>query len=93
MDNLAQSTLPVRNCDQSAYIVDLLVVTQILSKGKMTTFRELLDMIAAITLAKLHFACHIHVVLDRYDVEDSMKSEERSRQSQWKAIEIQVQSR
>ena len=59
----------------------------------MTTFGELSDTIAAVILAKLHFACHIHVVPDRYDVEDSMKSGERSRQSQWKAIEIEVQNR
>ena len=80
MDNLAQSTLPDRNRDQSAYIIDLLAVIQTLSKGKMTTFGELSDTIAAIILAKLHFAHHAHVVPDRYGVEDSIKSGERSRQ-------------
>ena len=80
MDNLAQSTLPDRNRDQSTYIIDLLAVIQTLSKGKMTTFGELSDTIAAIILTKLHFARHAHVVPDRYGVEGSIKSGERSRQ-------------
>ena len=64
-----------------------------LSKGKMKTFGELSDTIAATIMAKFYFGSHVHVVPDRYDVEDSIKSGERSRRSQWKAVEIRVQSR
>jgi len=41
MNSLAKSTLPACTLHKTAYIVDLLAVIQILSKGKMKTFGEL----------------------------------------------------
>ena len=65
MGNLPQSTIPVRNRGQSAYIVDTI---QMLSKGKMITFGELSDTIAAVILAKLHFARHVQSMLFQTDM-------------------------
>ena len=64
-----------------------------LSKGKMKTFGELSDTIAGTIIAKFQFASQAHIVPDRYDVEDSIKSGERSRRSRWTAIEINIQGR
>ena len=64
-----------------------------LSKGKMKTFGELSDTIAGTIIAKFQFASQVHIVPDRYDVEDLIKSGERSRRSRWMAIEIKIQSR
>ena len=90
INNLAQRTLPIRSRDQTAYIVDLLAVIQMLSKGKTKAFGELSDTIATIISGKFHSPSHVHVVPDRYDVEDSIRSGERSRSSQWRGTEIQV---
>ena len=46
MDSLAKSRLPAYSLHQTAYIVDLLAIIQMLSKGKMKTFEELSDTIA-----------------------------------------------
>ena len=60
----------------------------------MKTFGELSDTIAGTIIAKFQFVSQVHLVPDRYDVEDSIKSRERSRRShQWTAIEIKIQSR
>ena len=93
MDSLSESTLPAYSLHQTAYIVGLLAIIQMLSKGKMKTFGELSDTIAGTIIAKFQFASQVHIVPDRYDVEDSIKSGERSRRSQWTAIEIKIQSR
>ena len=58
-----------------------------LSEGKMKTFGELSDTIAGTIIANFKFASQVHIAPDRYDVEDSIKSRERSRRSQWTAIE------
>ena len=78
---------------QTAYIVDLLAIIQMLSKGKMKTFEELSDTIAGTIMANFKFASQVHIAPDRCDVEDSTKSGERSRRSQRTAIEIKIQSR
>ena len=64
-----------------------------LSEGKMKTFGELSDTIAGTIIANFKFASQVHIAPDRYDVEDSIKSGERSRRSQWTAIERKIQSR
>ena len=64
-----------------------------LSEGKMKTFGELSDTIAGTIIANFKFASQVHIAHDRDDVEDSIKSGERSRRSQWTAIEIKIQSR
>ena len=92
MDSLAKSTLPAYSVHQTAYIVDLLAIIQMLSKGYMKTFGELSGTIAG-TIAKFQFASQVHIVSDRYDVKDLIKSGEISRRSQWTAIEIKIQSR
>jgi len=81
LDSLAKSTLPAYSLHQTAYIVDLLAEIQMLSKGKMKTFREPSDTIAGTTIAKFQFASQVHIVPDRYDVEDLIKLGERSRRS------------
>ena len=95
MDSLAKSTLPADSLHETAYIVYLLAIIQMLLKGKMKTFGKLSNTIAGTTciIAKFQFTSQVHIVLDRYDVEDSIKSGERSRRSQWTAIEIKIQSR
>ena len=93
MDSLAKSTLPAYSARQTAYIVDLLAMIQMLSKGKMKTFGELSDTIVGTIIVKFQFASQVHISPDRYDVEDSIKSGERSRRSQWTAIEMKIQSR
>ena len=72
MSSLAKSTLPAYGVRQTAYIVDLLEIIQMLSKGKMKTFGELSDTIAGTIIAKFQFASQVHIVPDRYDVEDSI---------------------
>ena len=64
-----------------------------LSKGRMKTFGELSDTIVGTVIANFKFASQVHIAPNRYDVEDSIKSGERSRRSQWTAIEIKIQSR
>ena len=93
MDSLAKSTLPAYSLHQTAYVVDLLAIIQMLSKGKMKTFEELSDTIAGTIMANFKFASQVHIAPDRCDVEDSTKSGERSRRSQRTAIEIKIQSR
>ena len=53
----------------------------------MKTFRKLSDTIAGTIIANFKFASQVHIAPERYDVEDSIKSRERSRRSQWTAIE------
>ena len=53
-----------------------------LSEGKMKTFGELPDTIAGTIIANFKFASQVHIAPDRYDVEDSITSGERSRRSQ-----------
>ena len=64
-----------------------------LSKGSMKTFGKLSDTIVGTVIADFKFASQVHIAPERYDVEDSIKSEERSRRSQWTAIVIKIQSR
>ena len=63
-----------------------------LSKGKIETFGELSDTTAGTVIANFKLASQVHIAPDRHDVEDSMKSRERFRRSQWTAIEIKIQS-
>ena len=93
MDSLVKSTCPAYSVQQTAYIVDLLAIIQMLSKGNMKTFGELSGTIAGTIIAKFQFASQVHIVPDRYDVKDLIKPGEISRRSQWKAIEIKIQSR
>ena len=79
MDSLAKSTLPAYSVQQTAYIVDLLAIIQMLSKGNMKTFGELSGTIAGTIIAKFQFANQVHIVPDRYDVKDLIKSGEISR--------------
>ena len=64
-----------------------------LSKGKIKTFGELSDTTAGAIIANFKFASQVHISPDRYDVEDSIKSGERSRRSQWTVIEMKTRSR
>lgn len=93
IDKNAQSMLPGGNSDQTAYIIDLLAIIQMIFKGNMKTSGELSEAIAAPVMAKFRFASQVHVVPDRYDVEDSIKAGERSRRSQWRQIEVKIHSR
>jgi len=91
MECNAQTVLPGGNNDQTAYVIDLLAIIQMTSKGNLKTFGELSDVIATSVMAKFHFAFEVHVVPDRYDVEHSIKAGERSRRSQWRSIEVKIQ--
>ena len=64
-----------------------------LSKGRMKTVGELSDTIVGTVIANFKFASQVRIAPDRYGVEDSIKSGERSRRSQWTVIEIKIQSR
>ena len=77
----------------AAYIVDLLAIVQMITKGNMTSFGELSDQLAHIVLTKFKFANAVQVVPDRYDYEDSIKAGERIRRSKWRPIEIRIQNR
>jgi hypothetical protein len=64
-----------------------------LTKGKMTTFGDVSDSLAKTILSKFSVANEVHVVPDRYDVEDSIKAGERSRRTQRQPIEIIIGNR
>ena len=59
----------------------------------MKTLGDLSDPVAGTIIALFQFASQVHIGPRRYDVEDSVKSGERFRRSQWMAIQIKTQSR
>ena len=88
MDSLVKSTCPAYSVQQTAYIVDLLAIIQMLSKGNMKTFGELSGTIAGTIIAKFQFASQVHIVPDRYD--DSIKSREIKIQSRETKLPVKL---
>ena len=84
-------TLLAYSLHQTAYIVDLLAIIQMLWTDE-NIWRAIWHNCKTI-IAKFQFASQAHIAPDRYDVKNSIKSGERSRRSQWMTIEIKLQSR
>ena len=70
-----------------------MALVQSLIKGKKTTFGHLSDALITIVLSAFNYGNLIHVVPDRYDIEDSIKSGERARRTVSKTLEAKIKGR
>ena len=59
---------------QTATILDLMASAQSLTEGKKTTFSHLFYDLITVVLNAFSYWNLIHVVPDRYDIEDSLNS-------------------
>ena len=78
---------------QTATILDLMALVQSLTKGKKTTFSHLFDDLITVVLNAFSYWNLIHVVPDRYDIEDSLHSGERARRAVLKTLEVKIKGR
>jgi hypothetical protein len=92
IDGKSTMTLP-KATHNSAYIIDLLAVVQMLSKGTLATFGDLSDAIGGQILQKYQYANEVHIVPDWYDRKLSITSDERDRRTRGSAVEIRIKSR
>ena len=74
----------------TATILDLIALVQSLTKGKITTFSD--DLITVVLNAFSYWNL-IHVVPDRYDIEDSLNSGKRARRAVLKTLEVKIKGR
>ena len=63
------------------------------TKGKKTTFGHLFDDLIAVVLNTFSYWNLIHVVPDRYDIEDSINAGERARRAVLKTLEVKIKGR
>ena len=70
-----------------------MALVQSLTKGKKTTFGHLSDALITVVLSAFSYRNLIHVVADRYDTEDSIKSGERARRDVSKTSEVKIKGR
>ena len=73
--------------NSSAYIIDFMASLQISKKGKLATFSDLSE---ALSIAAFKFGNIVSVVPDRYDIELSIKSDERKRHSKTHVAERKI---
>ena len=66
---------------------------QSLTKGKKTTFGHLSDALITVVLSAFNHGNLIHVVADRYEIENSIKSGERARRAVSKTLEVKIKGR
>ena len=66
---------------------------QSLTKGKKATFGHLSDALIAVVLSAFNYGNLIHVLPDRYDIEDSIKSGKRAKQAVSRTLEVQIRGR
>ena len=78
---------------QTATILDLMAKVQSLTEGKKTTFGHLSDALITVVLSAFNYGNLIHVVADRYEIEDSIKSGERARRAVSKTLEVKIKGR
>ena len=78
---------------ETATILDLMALVQSLTKRKKTTFGHLSDALITVVLSAFNYGNLIHVVADRYGIEDSIKSGERARRVVSKTLEVKIKRR
>ena len=64
-----------------------------LAKGNKTTCGHLSDALITVVLSALNYGNLIHVVPDRSDIEDSIKSGEWARRAVSKTLEVKIKGR
>ena len=78
---------------QTVTILDLMASVQSLTKEKKTTFGHLSDVLIMVVLSAFNYGNLVHVVADRYDTEDSIKSGKRARRAVSKTLEVKIKGR
>ena len=67
--------------NSSAYIIDFMSILLTAKKGKLATFSDLSEALSEQVLSAFKFENIVSVVPDRYDIELSIKSDERKSRS------------
>ena len=74
-------------------ILDMMAFVQSSTKAGKKNFGELADSLARTVLHSFAYSNNVHVVPDRYNLEDSIKSGERCRRTLYKSLEVKIKGR